>query len=161
MNCPACASPLTTLNVKALAVDACRGGCGGIWFDNFELKKVDEAAEKLGATLAALEFNPKAAMVQHKRPCPRCADITMLQHKFSPAKPVIVDECPNCGGMWLDGGELAEIRRRSLTADDRKAAAQRFFSKMFIEDLARLKTQRANNSGSPGEIGRTAGRATD
>lgn len=29
-------------------------GCGGVWFDNYELKKFDEAEEGAGAELVAL-----------------------------------------------------------------------------------------------------------
>ena len=124
-------------------MDVCRDGCGGIWFDAFELGKVDQAHEKLGEVLVGLEFDSHAAVVPKKRSCPKCPDIIMLQHKFSPDKPVMVDECPSCGGVWLDGGELAEIRRRSPSSEDRKKAAQRFFDRLFIEDLAQLKARRA------------------
>lgn len=143
MNCPACASPLVALPVEGLVVDVCREGCGGLWFDAFELSKVDQAHEKLGEALVALDFEPTAAILPNKRPCPKCPGITMLQHKFSPDKPVMVDECPNCGGVWLDGGELADIRRRSPSTDDRKKAAQRFFDRILVEDLAQLRARRA------------------
>ena len=130
-------------------VDVCRSGCGGIWFDNFELKKVDEEHEKLGNELIALEFDPAAPVTTQKRGCPRCPEITMLQHTFSREKPVLIDECPNCGGVWLDGGELAEIRRRVPSMKDRKQAAQRFFTRLFIEDLAQLKAKRADKTQPP------------
>ena len=142
MNCPACASPLTTLNVEGLAVDECRDGCGGIWFDNFELNRVDEAHERLGEALAALEFDPNAVVLREKRPCPKCAGITMLQHKFSREKPVTVDECPNCGGVWLDGGELAEIRQPVISAAVRKQVTQEFFNRLATSELAQLRAQR-------------------
>ena len=45
MNCPACSRPLTKLTVEDVDVDACHGGCGGLWFDNFELAKFDEPHE--------------------------------------------------------------------------------------------------------------------
>jgi Zn-finger nucleic acid-binding protein len=130
------------LNVEGLAVDACRGGCGGIWFDNFELSRVDEAHERLGEALAALDFDPNAIILREKRPCPKCAGITMLQHKFSREKLVTVDECPNCGGVWLDGGELAEIRHPVTTAAERKQASQAFFSRLATAELAQLRSQR-------------------
>ena len=142
MNCPACASPLTEMNVGGLAVDLCRGGCGGIWFDNFELSRVDEAHEKLGEALAALEFNSTTIVLRDKRPCPKCTGITMLQHKFSREKPVTVDECPNCGGVWLDGGELAEIRQPAMTAAERKKTSQEFFSRLATAELAQLRASR-------------------
>jgi len=131
------------MNVEGLEVDVCRGGCGGIWFDNFELSRVDQPHEPLGAALMALEINPAATIVPNRRPCPRCEGITLLQHKFSPDKPVIVDECPNCGGVWLDGGELAEIRRQAPTTTDRKLAVQKMFNDRLAQELAQLRSHRA------------------
>ena len=143
MNCPACGAQLIAFGVEGLVVDVCRDGCGGIWFDNFELDKVDDAHEKLGEKLIAAEFKPGTPVLRDKRPCPRCTGITMLQHGFSPEKPVIIDECPACGGVWLDGGELADVRRPAPSTEDRRKAAERFLTKLFIEDLARLKARRA------------------
>lgn len=143
MICPACGAQLTALSVEGLVVDVCRDGCGGLWFDNFELDKVDEWHERLGETLVGLDINPEAVVIRDRRSCPKCHGVVMMQHKFRPDKPVLVDECPNCGGMWLDGGELAEIRRPSPTKEDRKKAAGRFLERLFVEDLARLKTSRA------------------
>ncbi len=142
MNCPACGGQLTALGVEALVVDACRGGCGGLWFDNFELQKADDWHERLGESLLAIESNPQVAIVPGRRSCPKCVGVVMMQHKFRPDNPVVVDECPNCGGVWLDGGELADIRRPAPTKEDRKKAAHRFLERLFIEDLARLKTSR-------------------
>jgi uncharacterized protein len=147
MLCPACGNQLVALGVEGLVVDVCRDGCGGIWFDNFELVKVDEAHEELGNALVTLPFHHEAIVVEEKRPCPKCTGIIMQQHSFRPDKPVPIDECPNCGGVWLDGGELAEIRRRAPTAEDRKRAAQRFFNRVFLEDLAELKARRAKRLG--------------
>jgi Zn-finger nucleic acid-binding protein len=145
MICPACGGELVSLSVGALTVDVCRHGCGGIWFDNFELCKVDEANEQLGEELLATEFDPQAEVQRTRRDCPKCIGVVMMQHKFSPEKPVMVDECPKCGGMWLDGGELAEIRRKVPTADDRRNEAQQFLNRAFMEDLARLKARRTTS----------------
>jgi Zn-finger nucleic acid-binding protein len=144
MICPACGRELVVLTVEGLVVDVCRGGCGGMWFDHFELDKVDEAHERLGAALLAVEFDPAVKVEEARRNCPKCFDVVLMKHKFSPAKPVLVDECPKCGGVWLDGGELAQIRRQAPTDEDRKKAAQRFFDRAFVEDLARLKQRRAD-----------------
>jgi Zn-finger nucleic acid-binding protein len=35
----------------------------------------------------------------------------MLRRRFSAAVSVLIDECPHCGGVWLDSDELAQIRR--------------------------------------------------
>jgi len=34
----------------------------------------------------------------------------MLRRRFSTAVPVEIDICPQCGGVWLDSDELAQIR---------------------------------------------------
>ena len=147
MICPACGHELSSLTVGALTIDVCRGGCGGIWFDNFELEKVDEAREQLGQELLGMEFDPGTEVQRTRRDCPRCIGVVMMQHRFSPDKPVMVDECPKCGGVWLDGGELEDIRRQTPTAEDRKQAAQRRLNQFFLEDLARLKARRAERPG--------------
>ena len=46
---------LTARKVGELTVDVCDGGCGGVWFDNFELQKVDESHEAAGESLLAIE----------------------------------------------------------------------------------------------------------
>jgi uncharacterized protein len=46
MNCPACRGTLTRVNVSGLTVDVCQGGCAGIWFDQAELRALDEPADK-------------------------------------------------------------------------------------------------------------------
>jgi Zn-finger nucleic acid-binding protein len=143
MICPACGAQLTALGVEGMVIDVCRGGCGGLWFDNFELEKMDDWHERIGDSLLAIEVNPHATIVTGRRTCPRCLGVVMMQHRFRPDKPVMVDECPGCGGVWLDGGELAEIRRPAPTKEDRTKAAHRFLERLFIEDLARLKTSRA------------------
>ena len=148
MKCPACAEDLRELKVAGLAVDVCDGPCGGIWFAHFEINKVDEAHAALTAALLALPFNPQAVVVPNRRACPRCVEVVMMQHKFRPDKPVVVDECPNCGGLWLDGGELAEIRRDAPTAEDRKKAGQQFLSQLFNQELAQLKARRAAPPGN-------------
>ncbi|MBM3876601.1 MAG: hypothetical protein FJ386_07775 [Verrucomicrobia bacterium] len=45
VRCPAGDRTLPELRAGPILVDACRGGCGGVWFDNFELQKVDEQHE--------------------------------------------------------------------------------------------------------------------
>ena len=42
MKCPACGNELSQMVAGEITVDVCKGGCGGIWFDHFELQKVDE-----------------------------------------------------------------------------------------------------------------------
>lgn len=110
MNCPACTNPLTTFSVEGVEVDACVGGCGGVWFDNFELPKFDEAHELVDEALLSVPFDPLVHVdLEAKRNCPKCG-VSMMRHFFSARRRTRVDECPQCGGNWLDVGELSQVR---------------------------------------------------
>ena len=111
MQCPACGNTMTDVKTGDITVDACKGGCGGLWFDHFELRKVEQPAQSAGESLLNIPQNPKAKVDQsQRRKCPRDADIVMMRHFWSVQREATVDECPKCEGVFLDPGELAEIR---------------------------------------------------
>jgi Zn-finger nucleic acid-binding protein len=142
MKCPACFNELTELQVGSLFVDACQGGCGGIWFDAFELQRVDEETEKAGERLLEIQRDNQVAVdPARKRECPRCAGVKLKRHFFSAKRRVEVDECPNCGGYWLDAGELAAIRKERAEAETTAAVRQSVISAETIRYLYRLQTQ--------------------
>ena len=41
---------------------------------------------------------------------------------MSAKRQVVVDECPNCGGHWLNPGELRTIRTEYASEEDRERA---------------------------------------
>jgi Zn-finger nucleic acid-binding protein len=129
MNCPACSRELTTKNIGKLSVDVCDGGCGGIWFDHYELQKVDEDAESAGEQLLDVRRDPDDLVDPEKRyTCPNCADFpVMLRHFWSVKRAVTMDECPECGGVFLDAGELGSIRHEFPTHEAKEAAADAYF----------------------------------
>jgi len=65
----------------------------------------------------------------------------MMRHFFSVKKQVEVDECPGCGGFWLDAGELRKIRSLFDTEQQRHEAAEKYFSEVFGDKLAAVKEQ--------------------
>lgn len=139
MLCPACGETLSKLVQADLTVDVCKTRCGGIWFDNYELEKVDEAHESLGQPL--LDLSPHTAISSDqaaKRRCPKCPDSGMRRNFFSVQQQVEVDGCPTCGGIWLDASELASIRERYTTEVARKEAADKYFSKLFDTELKQV-----------------------
>src|SRR4030095_4972727 len=98
MKCPACENYLSPVKAGSLLVDVCLGGCGGIWFDNFELQKLDEPDEPAGNLLVQVNVADQKEIAvdpPKKRPCPKCGDIIMMRHFFSSKRRVEVDECPN------------------------------------------------------------------
>jgi len=143
MNCPACGRALSSMTVADVTVDVCRGGCGGIWFDHLELAKLDDRDEAAGEALLGVERDPAArpAAGAGPRGCPRCGHAAMSRHFYSPKRAVEVDECPRCGGFWLDAGELATIRAQYATEAERRAAHRDFAHTIFREQVAALEKE--------------------
>ncbi len=111
MKCPACFNELVPLQVGSVTVDVCQGGCGGIWFDAFELQRIEQEDDTATQWLMNVERDPRIQVdPQRKRECPRCTGVKLMRHFHSAKRRVEVDECPGCGGLWLDAGELARIR---------------------------------------------------
>lgn len=142
MKCPACGNMLQEVTVGDVTVDVCKGGCGGIWFDQFELKNFDEPHEFAGQALLDVERDEGITVDHTKRlKCPKCDDVVMMRHLFSVKKEVEVDECPGCGGFWLDAGELGRIRKLFNTEEERNKAADDYFSEIFDNQLATMKPE--------------------
>ena len=142
MKCPACFNELTPIQVGNVEVDVCHGGCGGIWFDAFELQRVDEAHEP-GDPLIHIPRDEHVVVDQtRKRECPRCEGVKLHRHFFSGKRKVQVDQCPGCSGYWLDAGELEQIRVEK-SEGSRTKEARESVSAEFIRYLYRLEaTQR-------------------
>src|SRR5438445_6988797 len=140
MKCPACFNDLTQVQVGSLVVDVCQGGCGGIWFDAFELQRADEEQEVAGERLLNIQRDERIEVdFGRKRECPRCPGVKLTRHFFSAKRRVEVDECPNCGGYWLDAGELAQIRLEKSEAVSDTKAGRGTVSSEVIRYLYRLQ----------------------
>jgi Zn-finger nucleic acid-binding protein len=137
MNCPACGTQMTDVTSGAIKVQACKGGCGGLWFDARALGKVDQADQSAGESLLHIDQNPAIKVdTSKRRKCPRDTDIVMMRHFWSTAREIAVDECPKCEGIFLLAGELAEIRAAYKTDADRHAAAHAYYNEVFGEQSA-------------------------
>jgi Zn-finger nucleic acid-binding protein len=147
MNCPACEKTLEKMMIENISLDVCKGGCGGIWFDNFELMKIDEPDEYDAEALMDVEIDENIR-VDHeaKRKCPVCENQLMLRHFFSVRRAVSVDECPRCGGVWLDYGELGQIRRQFSSEEEKTKAAGEYFQDVFGVELARMRAESAEKT---------------
>jgi Zn-finger nucleic acid-binding protein len=142
VECPVCSNVLTKMEAEGVTVDVCAGGCGGIWFDWFELARVDEADDSAGEKFLEVDRDPTLVVDLSRRiRCPRDGEI-MMRHFHSVKRGALVDECPRCAGFWLDAGELATIRTEFATEEERKRAAEEYFAELFGPDLAveRAKT---------------------
>ena len=107
MQCPKCNEPLALTELRGIEVDRC-SICRGVWFDQKELASLLQ--------LSPAELGPirggklEDDVNRQKAKCPR--DHSDLTRVFSASNPdVIVDTCPKCLGIWLDGGELDRLLR--------------------------------------------------
>jgi len=131
------------MQVGKVVVDVCQGGCGGIWFDAFELQQVDDQTEAAGEAMLHIQRDPRIQVdPNRKRACPKCEGIKLQRHFFSAKRRIEVDECPNCGGYWLDAGELAQIRQEKEQA----AAAGQMRTALSSADIRYLYRMRAEGS---------------
>ena len=142
MSCPACGHVLSSQTAGDVTVDVCDGGCGGIWFDHFELKKLDEPTESAGEALLDARRDPGVVVDPTERyRCPKCTDdVVLMRHFWSVKRDVTIDECPECGGIFLDAGELGRIRDDFPSEEARHAAADAYFHEV-VDPL--LENQRA------------------
>ena len=153
MECPACGNTLTRMTVADVTVDVCQGGCGGIWFDNQEVRKLDDREEAAGEALLDVQRDPNVT-VDHDAQwgCPRCGHPAMTRHFYSPKRAVEVDECPRCGGVWLDSGELATIRTQYESGEARRAAHREFAQGLYNEQLGEMQKEFAPVSAEAGKV---------
>jgi Zn-finger nucleic acid-binding protein len=143
MNCPVCENELSEMVVDNITVDICKGGCGGIWFDHKELDKFDEPHEAAGESLLDVEKDENLKVDHDKRrECPRCSDkIIMMRHFSSVKREIEVDECPKCGGNWLDTGELLRMRNAFRTDKEKDKAAGKYFAEVFGTELKETREE--------------------
>src|SRR5205823_9860723 len=127
MKCPVCGKEMVTENF-GVNVDVCENGCKGIWFDQRKLVMLDEKNEGLGAALeAALRYPRNNDGRRAAIECPKCS-IPMHAHEYNRAKEVNVDECYKCGGIFLDSGELTEIRDNYMSDAEVNAYADKIIN---------------------------------
>ena len=71
------------------------------YFARQNLEQIQEMRKKLDAD------RKKAERTAHHNKCPRCGGDLTEQH----SEQVKIDECSDCGGIWLDKGELEQLQR--------------------------------------------------
>lgn len=124
MQCPKCHHELETKTLGDVEAEQCPQ-CEGVWFDIGELRRVRQQrnARYSSATPDSMLYDVVSA------PCPRCGgegNMTRLSDLERPD--VIMETCPVCYGIWLDGGELDKLTQRGLALS----------LKAFIRDLLEI-----------------------
>ena len=124
MKCPACSGTLAAISAGSVTLDICTTQCGGIWFDKSELERFDEHAEPVAEHILRAVKNSNAVIDRAKeRFCPKCSGHKLSKSYYDSEYNVEVDECIQCGGTWLDLGELHVLRLQNKSAVERQKIA--------------------------------------
>ncbi len=139
MQCPVCNKTMIEKDFGGVKVDICKDGCRGIWFDWFELTKLDEKHEGFGDALdEALKHPRKHDDDRGKIDCPKCG-ISMHIHQYQSSKEIEVDECYGCGGFFLDCGELGVARKTFMSEEEEKE-----YLDYLLADIPEYKASQEN-----------------
>lgn len=124
INCPACGKEMHKIfmNNESVNLDVCLDGCGGIFFDNRELKNFDEQSENIDELKKVIQGKTFEKTDESQiRVCPVCGN-NMVKNSVSIKGDIIIDECYNCGAKFFDHGELTKMREEFPTEIDRRQA---------------------------------------
>lgn len=140
LTCPACQSAMNKELVNGFELDVCPG-CLGVWFDEGELGKVAKLPKQNFESRQPATPLPLSHL---KRSCPRCSAL-LLSAKYQYTSDITIDSCEQCGGVFVDQGELEEIREfieraKTMTPVQRTAAASGRIDSMKITSKARQKS---------------------
>ena len=149
ITCPACGCIMKKIFMPTAGVnlDVCVDGCGGIYFDNREFNKFDEAHEDIEPLEKVFENKTfKEVDETETRYCPVCGS-AMMKNYASAKHDVQVDECYSCGGKFLDHNELEKIRSQYKNEQERaKDVIKELYSNVGMElELMQNKHNNLNN----------------
>jgi hypothetical protein len=112
MKCLNCGSEmmnnLVEIKKKHLSYDICES-CGSFWLDAGELNKLAFTVE--GNIEYCSRDHEATRDSRPQKNCPRCENMVLDKVSFIGCSDIILDNCRNCGGFWLDGGELDLINK--------------------------------------------------
>lgn len=106
MDCLNCGAEMTNNDVLTkhgeIKYDAC-DKCGSLWLDRGEL---DKMAFQVDGSIESCSEEKDDQPDPRPLKCPRCDNSTLDRVRFLGYPDIILHYCRNCGGFWLDGGEL-------------------------------------------------------
>lgn len=112
--CPDDNLPLEPRTLRNVTVDVCKK-CAGVFFDEGEINRL-----RLDGNNAMVELEDEVrpsddhlvdfmVMKETPRACPNCRS-SMDKMRYLYNSPVMLDSCSNCGGVWVEDGELRSMR---------------------------------------------------
>lgn len=105
--CYECNAQTAEIDFHGETVDRCPK-CNGLFFDKGELSKIIHLAEVFQKVRIEEKDIDSVPQVEHQRivNCP--ADKAEMQPMDIVG--LTIDVCPDCGGVWLDDGEICSLK---------------------------------------------------
>jgi len=117
MKCPRCETELKPGNTREYGLtcnaQVCEA-CQGMWISAETLDEIELTTEQ-----RLFEFRriPSKASQYEPLDCPQCDPTVRLEKVENERdRKVVMDVCPQCGNIWLDGGEMQAIEQEGLGA---------------------------------------------
>jgi uncharacterized protein len=130
VRCPRCEGKLWHLTRKGLVVEMC-SRCEGMWFDAGELTVILSVYKDIGS----VKGKPSGLK------CLRCE--TVLDELPYPGTSVVIDRCPSCQGVWLDRGELEDLKAALMIAEGAdQVEGWRDRAQAFLDEAGSMAEQR-------------------
>lgn len=115
MNCPRDETMLFPQAYEGeVYTDACPK-CKGMFLDRGELEKIEEVHERDYSEmmsrlpdLVAGAFERARQRAEGEIACPKCGS-DMETREYAYCSQVMINKCPECRGIWLDGGEAEAL----------------------------------------------------
>ncbi len=150
MNCPSCSNSLIIFSYGGLGIMACQGGCAGLWFDHFEIKKINSSNFRSGRELLNINQTEGIRLFRNvDHVCPKCEMTILLRHFFDRKRGLEVDQCARCGGIWIEMGKILE--RKSLDGN-REKLVEDYFTFVYEEKILKMDLSVADIRLAAGQI---------
>lgn len=102
LTCPKCSSTMEVLAFAGIDIDSCPF-CNGCWLDNQEVSQMTRSRGRERLKVELSQTKPSDLV------CPRCRKASMLVGEHVHIANLILDQCQECQGVWLDRGELTSL----------------------------------------------------
>lgn len=98
------------MSFREVQLDDCPQ-CGGIWFDDGELKKLQAIGDELSLHSLEGQAKPDKDVITSEleaKLCPICNE-RLTPYRYMYSSDVLLDECDECYGVWVQDGELEKM----------------------------------------------------
>ncbi|MCS7300280.1 MAG: zf-TFIIB domain-containing protein [Fimbriimonadales bacterium] len=106
--CPVCQVELKPEVHLGVTIDVCPA-CAGVWFDQDELVRLNELDDDILPRIDSL-YQPQVVAYDPpwERLCPVCRT-ALHPYNYLYTSSIRLDNCDQCGGVWVDNGELEKM----------------------------------------------------